>query len=431
MALTKATSGIIKNFIEPETNSTGLGNNALGSVTTGTKNVAIGTNTLAAATIGNQCTAVGYNALAANVHAYQNVAIGNDVMSSVVGVALPSSNGSNNTGIGNQCLEDLTTGENNVAAGAYALQRTTSGIDNNAIGFQSQVQNLTGIKNNSLGMNALYDNTDGDGSIAIGHNALRYADGADYNVSIGFDSGYNLGNAVTAGGYNTFVGYNSGKAMTTGAKNSIFGAFTGDHDGADIDLDIRTSSNRVVLSDGDGNVASWFDAGRNQIMGTNSALVLGSGTSDGVTLYKAGVVVASANGGEAMRLRRRSSDGGIAFFYRDTSVVGSISVTASATAYNTSSDYRLKTDVQPMNGATDRLKALNPVNFQWISDGTRVDGFIAHEIADVIPECVTGAKDAVDADGNPIYQGIDQSKIVPLLVATIKELEARIAALES
>lgn len=111
--------------------------------------------------------------------------------------------------------------------------------------------------------------------------------------------------------------------------------------------------------------------------------------------------------------------------------VGTIKTSGSTTSYNTSSDYRLKTDAQPMTGATDRLKALNPVNFQWLLDGTRVDGFLAHEVADVVPEAISGVKDAVDEDGNPDYQGIDQSKLVPLLVATIQELEARITALEN
>jgi|DEB0MinimDraft_6_1074348.scaffolds.fasta_scaffold86539_1 hypothetical protein len=111
--------------------------------------------------------------------------------------------------------------------------------------------------------------------------------------------------------------------------------------------------------------------------------------------------------------------------------VGTIKTSGSTTSYNTSSDYRLKTNAQPMTGATDRLKALNPVNFQWILDGTRVDGFLAHEVADVVPEAISGVKDAVDEDGNPDYQGIDQSKLVPLLVATIQELEARITTLEN
>lgn len=126
----------------------------------------------------------------------------------------------------------------------------------------------------------------------------------------------------------------------------------------------------------------------------------------------------------------RKSDGRV-FSFRKNNEVGKIEIDETSTSYTTSSDYRLKTDVQPMTGATDRLKQLNPVNFQWIADGTRVDGFLAHEAQAVVPEAVTGAKDAVDDEGNPDYQGIDQSKLVPLLVATIKELEARITALEA
>jgi hypothetical protein len=113
-------------------------------------------------------------------------------------------------------------------------------------------------------------------------------------------------------------------------------------------------------------------------------------------------------------------------------VVGSISVSGSSTGYNTSSDYRLKENVTDITGATDRLKQLNPVRFNFIADAdTTVDGFLAHEVQDVVPEAITGTHNEVDDDGNPVYQGIDQSKLVPLLVATIQELEARIAALET
>ena len=111
---------------------------------------------------------------------------------------------------------------------------------------------------------------------------------------------------------------------------------------------------------------------------------------------------------------------------------GFIQYTATTTTYATSSDYRMKENVVALSGATDRLKQLNPSRFNFIEDAdTTVDGFLAHEVQAVVPEAVTGTKDAVDADGNPDYQGIDQSKLVPLLVATIQELEARIAALES
>ena len=118
--------------------------------------------------------------------------------------------------------------------------------------------------------------------------------------------------------------------------------------------------------------------------------------------------------------------------YRNGTLSGYIYTTTTATSYATSSDYRLKENVTDMTGATERLKQLNPVRFNFIADAdTTVDGFLAHEVQDVVPEAITGTKDAVDDDGNPVYQGIDQSKLVPLLVATIQELEARIAALEA
>ena len=96
------------------------------------------------------------------------------------------------------------------------------------------------------------------------------------------------------------------------------------------------------------------------------------------------------------------------------------------------SDHRLKENVVAMTGATARLKQLAPKRFNFIADAdTTVDGFLAHEVQTVVPEAITGTHNEVDDDGNAVYQGIDQSKLVPLLVATIQELEARIAALES
>lgn len=119
-------------------------------------------------------------------------------------------------------------------------------------------------------------------------------------------------------------------------------------------------------------------------------------------------------------------------FYNSIALVGSITTTTSGTSYNTTSDYRLKENVTEMTGSIDRVKQLKPSRFNFISDTNKiVDGFLAHEAALVVPESVTGDKDQVDEDGNPIYQGIDQSKLVPLLVGAIKELTARIEALEA
>ena len=119
-------------------------------------------------------------------------------------------------------------------------------------------------------------------------------------------------------------------------------------------------------------------------------------------------------------------------FYNSNVNVGNIITSGSSTSYSTSSDYRLKENVDYTWDATTRLKQLKPARFNFIADAdTTVDGFIAHEVSSVVPEAITGAKDAVDSDNNPEHQSIDQSKLVPLLVKTIQELEARITALEA
>jgi hypothetical protein len=118
-------------------------------------------------------------------------------------------------------------------------------------------------------------------------------------------------------------------------------------------------------------------------------------------------------------------------FFNANGTVGTIFTNASATAYNTSSDYRLKENVDYTWNATTRLKQLKPARFNFIADAdTIVDGFLAHEVSSIVPEAITGTKDKVDSDGNPEYQGIDHGKLVPLLVKTIQELEARITELE-
>lgn len=139
---------------------------------------------------------------------------------------------------------------------------------------------------------------------------------------------------------------------------------------------------------------------------------------------------------EAIQINRNNGLANVALrFYQTVSGstdVGSITMTNSATAYNTSSDYRLKENIVDMTDAVDRVKQLSPKRFNFISEPEKVvDGFLAHEAKVIVPESVTGSKDEVDANGEPVYQGIDQAKLVPLLVGAIKELTARIEALEA
>jgi hypothetical protein len=117
-----------------------------------------------------------------------------------------------------------------------------------------------------------------------------------------------------------------------------------------------------------------------------------------------------------------------AVFRNGTNQVGSIVTTSTTTTYNTSSDYRLKNTIAPMTGALAKVAALKPVTYKWNADGSDGEGFIAHELAEVCPQAVTGEKDAVDEEGNPKYQGIDVSFLVATLTAAIQELKAEFDA---
>jgi hypothetical protein len=116
-------------------------------------------------------------------------------------------------------------------------------------------------------------------------------------------------------------------------------------------------------------------------------------------------------------------------FYNGNGNVGNISTNGSATTYSTSSDYRLKHDIAPMTSALVRVAALKPVTYKWNADESVGEGFIAHELQAVVPDAVVGEKDAVDAEGNPVYQGIDTSFLVATLTAAIQEQQAIITAL--
>jgi hypothetical protein len=165
-----------------------------------------------------------------------------------------------------------------------------------------------------------------------------------------------------------------------------------------------------------------------------------SDSPNGEVLFASSSV--STSGAAAFRVSPTSGTYPAVIFYDGINTdCGSIDVdtTANTTAYTTSSDYRLKQDVEPLVGSIDRVLQLKPCKWNWVnSPETKGEGFLAHEAQAVVPESVTGTKDAVDDDGNPVYQGIDQSKLVPLLTAALQEalakietLEAKVAALEA
>ena len=177
------------------------------------------------------------------------------------------------------------------------------------------------------------------------------------------------------------------------------------------------------------------------IEGTSGALLVDTTSRTGSSN-----LVVAANTAVENPLSVVSTEGGstsryaILFYRNSSTLVGSIQTTNTDISFNTASDYRLKENVKEMTGATERLKQLKPVRFNFIANPDRtLDGFLAHEVQEIVPEAIAGTKDATekyeDEDGKEqtriIPQGIDQSKLVPLLVKTIQELEARITALES
>ena len=119
------------------------------------------------------------------------------------------------------------------------------------------------------------------------------------------------------------------------------------------------------------------------------------------------------------------------YFRYNSTGVGNIISTSSATSYNTSSDYRLKENVSPMTGALTTIQALKPVTYKWKVDGSDGQGFIAHELQEIVPDCVSGEKDAIDAEGNPQYQGVDTSFLVATLTAAIQEQQTIIETLKT
>jgi hypothetical protein len=177
-----------------------------------------------------------------------------------------------------------------------------------------------------------------------------------------------------------------------------------------------------------------IDSSGNFMVGTTS-----SGGTNGISLTPGAIT-----GGVPYIILNKSASGGpfaVLNFQHNSANVGSVSLTNTITSYNTSSDYRLKENVAPMQNALATVAALKPCTYTWKADGSAGQGFIAHELQAVVPDCVTGEKDAVeivdelDAEGKkigekevPRYQGVDTSFLVATLVAAIQELKSEFDA---
>ena len=232
----------------------------------------------------------------------------------------------------------------------------------------------------------------------------------------------------TANKFNTLTG--SSQSFADSAKG-LFG--TGDdleiyHDGTNSLIANKTGTLKVATETSGvpitlGHTTSLVTVADDMSV-TNEMFI---GTAAAIEDRKLTILYSRASQAGILIKNGDSADAAVHMTFQNTNgTVGTITVSGTGTAYATSSDYRLKENVDYTFDATTRLKQLKPARFNFTADADKtVDGFLAHEVSNVVPEAVTGEKDATE------MQGIDQSKLVPLLVKTIQELEARITALES
>jgi len=260
------------------------------------------------------------------------------------------------------------------------------------------------------------------------------------------DSSGNLGLGVTPsaweGGYKAIQVNSQGSVSATSSAVYLSNNFYQDAGG----------TNRYIAT-GAGGIAGWeanifrwyqaasgsagatqtttnsmtLDASGNLLVGTTSGSARLNLTKDSGDL----IVVTTSGGGTGYVYVSGTTTGNAGYFQTSSGLAGSIQCSGTSTSYVTSSDYRLKQDIAPMTDALAKVAALKPVTYKWKADGSDGEGFIAHELAAVVPQCVTGEKDAVDAEGKPVYQGIDTSFLVATLTAAIQELKAEVDSLKS
>ena len=302
-----------------------------------------------------------------------------------------------------------STGIQNVLGSASAPAESNTTSSNTGLYFPTS----TTLGLSTAGTNALY--VDASQNVGIGTtspgNKLSVASTSFCNVDV-------LPAAANNGGIN--IKPNGSFVVGLGTAGNYLG-------GGSVSDGIVYSNANLILGT-NASERMRIDTSGNLLVGTTTSSLISGNTATEGTAIAFGSINSARSSLESLLLNKLGANGNIASFWKAGVFVGSISVTGTATAYNTSSDYRLKENVQPMTTGLAMIGALKPVTYDWISDKSEGEGFIAHELQAVIPHAVTGEKDAVDADGNPIHQGVDYSKIVVHLVAALQELDAKFEA---
>ena len=291
---------------------------------------------------------------------------------------------------------------NNTAVGFEALMNTnyvssSHPTQNIALGTYAGKTNTEGSENCFLGWNAAATNTTGSNNTIIGSQANVSASGATNQTAIG--------QGCTAVGNNSVtLGNASVTAVYASSDSGAIVHCAGIGDGTDTLVAIDTSNNVKI----------------------NGAGVQDTGNP--------GWTFIAGNSNQGSILEHACGDAGemIATFRTTSGIAGSITTSGTSTTFATSSDYRLKENEVAISDGLTRINQLKPYRFNWKHDkDTTVDGFFAHEVSEIVPEAIVGLKDAVNDKGEIDPQGIDQSKLVPLLVKAVQELSAKVTELEN
>jgi hypothetical protein len=257
---------------------------------------------------------------------------------------------------------------------------------------------------------------------------FRTYNNGTYNDAVRIDSSGNVGVGTSTPNANT--GTSLVLYSTNTPRFRLTNSTTGQtaSDGSEISL---FSTGELIIENRESAATIFYNGGSERArIDSSGTLLVGQTTNPATATMVLKVPTGSGNGINAQITSNTGTSYPFSNYNASSTYVGGISCTSSATAFPTSSDYRLKQNVTPMSGALDRISALKPVTYQWKIDDTDGEGFIAHELQEFIPQAVFGEKDAVDENGKMHPQSVDYSKIVVHLVAAIQELKAEIDALK-
>jgi hypothetical protein len=366
--------------------NTALGGDALVANTTGSVNTAIGYQAAYSNTTGASITAVGYKALYAST-GNNNTAIGKEA-------GLSTTTGTNNAFFGAFSAYANTTGASNVALGYEALQANTTAGNNTAVGYQAGYSNTTGAYSTFIGDRAGYNTTTGSYCTALGTEALR-SNTTGRNTAIGTNAGY----GITTGTFNQCFGDNAGASVTTGSKNSILGCYNGNQGG----LDIRTASNYIVLSDGDGNPRFQINSSGNLFAPAVSLTVSTAVSAAAIGTDDVGLLFISASGQKRIIPRKPNDPGAASDNLIDLGDAGSrYRVIFAGTGTINTSDANEKQQVRDLNVAekavATRIKGL--IKAYKFNDAVAIKGDNARIHIGVLAQEVAAAFEAEGLDAH-------------------------------